>query len=96
MSLKKYLTERNTTLTLISVLLLCSSHFIASFLTQYVSAFMHENLLGLNSQPNAVVIVPANPQMGSPYGGGQGYAYGLMGILSQALGLGSGMDGGIG
>ena len=73
------------------------------------SAFMNQNLLGLYSPNNPVPIVPTNPSMNSFYGGGYGPGYGggygygggigqsfgtgLVGLLPQVLGLGTGYSG---
>ncbi len=103
---KKYLTEF-LAFGVMSFFLLSSSFMVISTTCiPSASAFMNQNLLGLYSPNNPVPIVPANPLMNSFYGGGYGPGYGgggggigqsfgtgLVGLLPQVLGLGTGYGG---
>ena len=93
---KKYLTKEFLAFGVMSFFLLSSAFMMMS--STYIpsaSAFMNQNLLGLYSPNNPVPIVPTNPSMNSFYGGGIGPSFGtgLVGLLPQVLGLGTGYSG---
>jgi hypothetical protein len=99
---KKYLTKDFLAFGVLPFFILYSAFMIiSSTCIPSASAFMNQNLLGLYSPNNPVPIVPTNPSMNSFYGGGYGYGggvgqsfgTGLVGLLPQVLGLGTGYSG---
>jgi hypothetical protein len=99
---KKYFTKGFLAFGVMSFFVLASSFMInSSTCIPSASAFMNQNILGLYSPNNPVPIVPTNPSMNSFYGGGYGYGggigqsfgTGLVGLLPQVLGLGTGYGG---
>jgi hypothetical protein len=93
---KKYLTKDFLAFGVLPFFILYSAFMIiSSTCIPSASAFMNQNLLGLYSPNNPVPIVPTNPSMNSFYGGGVGQSFGtgLVGLLPQVLGLGTGYSG---